>query len=216
MDNNSPLPTPLGDADPLDFEKQVELLERVRFFIQDCLDTGHDRGVIGNLMSARDDIDRLLHLARANAPQGWVLVPREPTEAMLSAAWAANVSWRSLAEAYSNEDLIDVYAAMIAAAPSPPAATEGVDPLDFDKLEEVARAATQGPWATDYRFGEASMVIADDAGRMPLATTALYPLAQNRPQTVEANARHIATFDPPTVLALIALAKGSRVTGDGR
>jgi hypothetical protein len=53
-------------------------------------------------------------------------------------------------------------------------------------------AYTPGPWTTDYRFGEASMVIVDDVGRLPIATTALYPLAQNNTQRVEANARLIA------------------------
>ncbi len=73
------------------------------------------------------------------------------------------------------------------------------------ELRAVAEKATQGEWATDYRYGEASMVIVDDAGRLPLASTAPYPLAQNNTQRVEANAAHIATFDPQTCLALIAL-----------
>jgi hypothetical protein len=37
-----------------------EALKDVRVFVQDCLDTGHDRGSIGNLMSARDVIDAAL------------------------------------------------------------------------------------------------------------------------------------------------------------
>lgn len=74
---------------------------------------------------------------------------------------------------------------------------------DTEQLKRVCAEATPGPWATDYRFGEASMVVTDDVGRLPLATTALYPLAQNDTKRVEANAAFIATFDPPTVSELL-------------
>lgn len=75
-------------------------------------------------------------------------------------------------------------------------------------LREKAEKATPGPWAIDYRFGEASMVVLDDPGRLPLATTALYPLAQNNTPRVEANAAYIAAASPDVVLGLIERVEG--------
>lgn len=65
------------------------------------------------------------------APEGWVLVPREPTEAMLKAAFVAmndtpSGTWKRVkAEGQTPRRLSDVkmaprYRAMIAAAPHPP------------------------------------------------------------------------------------------------
>lgn len=34
-----------------------DALKAVRVYVQDCIDTGHDRTMLGNLMSARDEID---------------------------------------------------------------------------------------------------------------------------------------------------------------
>lgn len=44
-------------------DRVIELeaaLRTVRVFVQDSLDTSHDRGTVGNLMSARDCIDSAL------------------------------------------------------------------------------------------------------------------------------------------------------------
>lgn len=66
--------------------------------------------------------------------------------------------------------------------------------LDLERLEKVARAATDGPW---------SVVDGDEVA------SAEGPLLAGLP-TGDAivcwmpDATHIATFDPPTVLALIA------------
>lgn len=66
--------------------------------------------------------------------------------------------------------------------------------LDLEQLEKVARVATDGPW---------SVVDGDEV------TSAEGPLLAGLP-TGDAivcwmpDATHIATFDPPTVLALIA------------
>lgn len=80
---------------------------------------------------------------------------------------------------------------------------EGSGVGDLDGLEKVARAASQGewkairdrrrmcPWRVESADGHA--YIAD----IPQPTRDAYAI-------FEANARHIATFDPPTVLALIA------------
>jgi hypothetical protein len=48
--------------------------------------------------------------------EGWVMVPREPTEAMIKAAWA------DLGDTYqrSTRNLADAYHAMLSAAPKEP------------------------------------------------------------------------------------------------
>lgn len=50
------------------------------------------------------------------AADGWVMVPREPTEAMIKAAWA------DLGDTYqrSTRNLADAYRAMLSAAPKEP------------------------------------------------------------------------------------------------
>lgn len=65
--------------------------------------------------------------------------------------------------------------------------------LDLDALEAVAKAATPGPW----RLGNYAIVLAD--GDAPTI------VADGEP----ADAAHIATFDPPTVLGLIAEARSA-------
>lgn len=68
--------------------------------------TDHDRH-LRLLASLRNAI---AHLAQPRAvPDGWVLVPREPTVEMMNAAWAAGI----------HPDFPAGYAAMLAAAPSP-------------------------------------------------------------------------------------------------
>ena len=59
-------------------------------------------------------VDALITAARR--PDGWVMVPREPTEAMIKAAWA------DLGDTYqrSTRNLADAYHAMLSAAPKEP------------------------------------------------------------------------------------------------
>jgi hypothetical protein len=77
--------------------------------------------------------------------------------------------------------------------------------LDLDALEKVALAATEGPWVTDFRFGK--KVLVETPGHYPLAITDILPRAAGVEVEQEANAAHIATFDPLTVLRLIAAAR---------
>ena len=63
-----------------------------------------------------DTTDARAYLAGCTAarrPDGWVMVPREPTEAMIKAAWA------DLGDTYqrSTRNLADAYRAMLRAAP---------------------------------------------------------------------------------------------------
>lgn len=63
------------------------------------------------------------------------------------------------------------------------------EPLDLDRLREVAKKATPGPWTLigggEYLTPIGLMVAPDDGGVWP------------------EDATHIAAFDPPTVLALL-------------
>lgn len=88
--------------------------------------------------------------------------------------------------------------------------------LDLDALEKVALAATQEPWEWD-----SGIIPPDGPGRYADIYTDAGELiiAHFNDQIPEgqANAAHIASFDPPTVLKLIALArpKAGGVEADG-
>ena len=76
---------------------------------------------------------------------------------------------------------------------------------ELDELERVARAAGDAEWeVVDYEGG--SLVIhADRENRVCfMATPGDSPGQMAR---IEARAVHIATFDPPTILSLIAAAR---------
>ena len=66
--------------------------------------------------------------------------------------------------------------------------------LDLDRLEAVAKAATPGPWSV-WRHDDARLRFVSD-GKENLAD-----------EVEPKDAAHIAAFDPPTVLALIAAAR---------
>lgn len=78
--------------------------------------------------------------------------------------------------------------------------SEGTEPLDLAKLEEVALAATPGPWeatggnVTNWHDHTYEMEWMSNGQGCIDGTNANY----------RADAIHIATFDPPTVLRLIA------------
>lgn len=81
------------------------------------------------------------------------------------------------------------------------------DPLDLDALEAVARAATPGPWRTGWD-GQEFYVIPESStdlwDRVAEFTFAIYPGSSDQQDECDtANAKHIAAFDPATVLALI-------------
>lgn len=90
--------------------------------------------------------------------------------------------------------------------------------MDLDELERVARAATPGPWefnmaGTGGRDGKLIYnevyVYAPDCGvdDIAVASDIADPLTG---QLSEANAAHIATFDPPTVLKLLAVVEAAK------
>lgn len=82
-----------------------------------------------------------------------------------------------------------------------------VTELDLDALEAVANAATPGPW-----------LAADEAPEWTAAQRVFAPeLGDEQDDTIcEAveykDAEHIATFDPPAVLALIARVRAAEAT----
>ena len=70
---------------------------------------------------------------------------------------------------------------------------------DLNDLRKIAEAATPGSWAAEpYLYG------VGDGGRIRVTSPSddgAHNLAED---VLPENATHIATFDPPTVLALIA------------
>ena len=87
------------------------------------------------------------------------------------------------------------------------------DPLDLDALETVARKATPGPWAmtTD---GDVYRIEEDEDEIVPtepvVSTEWLRGAGTRQLRLSESDANHIANFDPPTVLALLAALKEAR------
>ena len=72
--------------------------------------------------------------------------------------------------------------------------------LDLDALEVVANAATAGPWWTGVGLGSFQYTVEGlDADFHLVAQRLIHP-----------DATHVANFDPPTVLALIAALKEAR------
>lgn len=78
----------------------------------------------------------------------------------------------------------------------------------LDELERIARAATPGPWKVtsclDYWVEPAGTLLPDDQTGIALCGDIHWPNSDSMQDQWRANAAHIATFDPPTVLALIA------------
>lgn len=76
--------------------------------------------------------------------------------------------------------------------------TETLTVERFGELEEIARKATRGEWT-----GRKAMVYADDGFAVASANWSR--------KERENNAAHIRTFDPPTTLSLLALARDGLV-----
>ena len=80
--------------------------------------------------------------------------------------------------------------------------------LDLGALEATAKAATPGPWRWDEDFGEngdTGLALTNDARAEVVGAYNWHCCSFRDDPTVEDNdAEHIAAFDPPTVLALIA------------
>lgn len=79
--------------------------------------------------------------------------------------------------------------------------------IDFDKLEEIALDATPGPWRSRYDgYGDGWIETEDEpvVNRMQRAGELI---ALFEAITSPEDRAFVATFDPPTVLALIALAR---------
>jgi hypothetical protein len=50
-----------------ELQRLCDALRAVRLYVQDCIETGHDRTMLGNLYSARDEIDAALAPYRLDA-----------------------------------------------------------------------------------------------------------------------------------------------------
>lgn len=86
--------------------------------------------------------------------------------------------------------------------------------LDLDALEATAKAATPGPWRWDEDFGEngdTGLALTNDARAEVVGAYNWHCCSFRDDPTVEDNdAEHIAAFDPPTVLELIAKLREAR------
>jgi len=89
--------------------------------------------------------------------------------------------------------------------------------LDLDELERVAREATQGEWVSFDRDTASNIYSAGNNGSL-LAVCHSYTtdVSEKRPNAArrKANATYIATFDPPTILTLIAAARPAVVSDE--
>lgn len=76
---------------------------------------------------------------------------------------------------------------------------------DLDHMEQVARAATEGPWESVVEYDP---LVPDDPAYWEVVSPSHIIVADIGASMTkaecQATATHIATFDPPTVLELIA------------
>lgn len=81
---------------------------------------------IGNrlreISALHDEIDRLRSLGTAEVPEGWQLVPKEPTEEMVESAYRTLPGPVDICLA----DIEDIYSTMLSASPAPPRAVDGL------------------------------------------------------------------------------------------
>lgn len=84
------------------------------------------------------------------------------------------------------------------------------DPLNLAHLRAVAEAATQGKW---HHFSLNGVNAVEAGKKAPIVQWSGFDDSFRSPSAHKANAAHIATFDPPTVLALIARAEAAYRAG---
>ena len=115
---------------PTNEARVQEVLELASRLIQECR-TG-DLTTIGMVWDFLESALRSLAASATQVPQGWKLVPVEPTEEMLNAGISARRDMGATE---------DVFAAMVAASPpTPQAATQGEAVATRDELLDIARA----------------------------------------------------------------------------
>lgn len=79
--------------------------------------------------------------------------------------------------------------------------------MSLDRLRQVAEAATPGRWLRD---GSSDVFSGGCGCTGELVATSRPDMGQLPTEAQSANALHIATFDPPTVLALLDVADTAR------
>lgn len=75
---------------------------------------------------------------------------------------------------------------------------------DIDKMEAVARAATPGPWIVPHHG------LSVHQKHAPCTAVAFTMSRSGGLENHSANAEHIATFNPATVLRLLAVVRAAR------
>lgn len=75
--------------------------------------------------------------------------------------------------------------------------------LDLEALKKVALKATSGPWDV-VAYGDGDSLAIHEGRDWRICFMATPGETRGAMERIEANAAHIATFDPPTCLALIS------------
>ncbi len=91
------------------------------------------------------------------------------------------------------------------------------DSPDLDRLDALARAATEGPWAaatTGVRNGDHWSVVDSDRGDVRGTVARIPSQDGTNDEQRQPDAEFIAATDPPTVLALIAELRQARADRD--
>jgi hypothetical protein len=88
-------------------------------------------------------------------------------------------------------------------------------PLSLKELRDVAEKATQGEWSVEDPLADTLSIVeaAKETYEWRFIANCTMPDEDDHDFTgseVKANAKHIATFDPPTVKRLIAIAEAAR------
>lgn len=157
-------------------------------------------GAISGLLAAKDAL-RSLAASATQVPQGWKLVPVEPTEEMLvhgQEAWLA--MWRSKPSIEDCKEAENTYKAMLSASPpAPQAATQG-EAVAWQRLHKES-----GMWVLVHNKRDADWYA-------PLATkSAPSPSSTNQPRHPPRSRR----MDDRELLEMAAKAAGIRLAALG-
>ena len=92
------------------------------------------------------DQDDCICASPASAPEGWKLVPFEPTDAMIECGC------RALGALYGQYGASEAYRAMLAAAPTPPVSEDRKDAERLNWLDEQGMIAIGHKGCGEYRY----------------------------------------------------------------
>lgn len=154
-DQDCPLPSLAGPALKLLRDRLIELLSRGNCTL--CDGTGEVGDLDGNaaLCDACEGSGNADPSERAAVPNGWKLVPREPTDEMQDAFQEEQCRWHAVTHV-DDEAVVAIWEAMLAAAPQPAQEAMHPDDIAVDRFAAAmkeklaaARAKGRGGWEND-------------------------------------------------------------------